>query len=232
MPPTACHRTSTAWTAALPSSTDDFRRAGRSAAPDKASRRLFGGLRRAVAGRPALHCIGDIDPVAAGDVERRQHVVEQLAGLADERLALASSSDPGPSPMNSQSGVGIADAEYGLVCVARTAHRPGIRRLCRASASQSDADLDLRLAISPRRHGSCNRRHDGRNGREAPSRAASGSGSAGNGDAVRSSAGSTVSRVTQIGEIPISTSICSRLKPMPPVPCQKISASSRPVTAG
>ena len=66
--------------------------------------RHFGRFRRAVAGRPALHGIGDVDVVAAREIEGRQHVVEQLAGLADEGFALASSSAPGPSPTNSQSG--------------------------------------------------------------------------------------------------------------------------------
>ena len=43
--------------------------------------------RRAVAGRPPRHDVGDVD-LGAVEPDRRQHAVEQLAGAADERQAL------------------------------------------------------------------------------------------------------------------------------------------------
>ncbi|MNN39484.1 hypothetical protein D3C81_1535230 [compost metagenome] len=45
-------------------------------------------LRIAVAGRAALQHIGDKDITVARQAQRAKHVVEQLAGLADERLTL------------------------------------------------------------------------------------------------------------------------------------------------
>jgi hypothetical protein len=45
------------------------------------------GFRRPVAGWSALHRIRDIDVAAAGKSDRRQHRIEQLAGLTDKGLA-------------------------------------------------------------------------------------------------------------------------------------------------
>ena len=43
--------------------------------------------RRAIAGRPPRHDVGDVDRRAV-EADRRQHAVEQFAGAADERQAL------------------------------------------------------------------------------------------------------------------------------------------------
>ena len=52
------------------------------------ARRRFVRFGRAVPGRPAFQHVGDEDVVAARKPECREHVVEQLPGGADERLAL------------------------------------------------------------------------------------------------------------------------------------------------
>ena len=75
---------------ALAQRDDELRaRSARSAGRDRAGRPSTSrgsGVR--LSGRPALEHVGDVDVCAAGEPERRQHVVEQAARLADEGLAL------------------------------------------------------------------------------------------------------------------------------------------------
>ena len=99
------------------------------------------GLGIAVARRPALEHVGDVDVLAALESDRGEHVVEQLPRLADERVAepvlLCARRLADQHPLR----VLIAHAEYGLrarlVQAARGAsgHRlfqldpPGLRTL-------------------------------------------------------------------------------------------------------
>ena len=69
--------------------------------------------RVAVARRPALHDVGDVDLVA-GEPDALDQAGEQPAGPADERLAVRSSCSPGPSPTNIRSACGSPDAEHHL----------------------------------------------------------------------------------------------------------------------
>ena len=54
----------------------------------RSARRRFLGARRAIAGRAALHHVGDVRLAPTRDADRREHAVEELAGLAHEGLAL------------------------------------------------------------------------------------------------------------------------------------------------
>jgi hypothetical protein len=67
----------------------------------RARRRLVEG-RRAVAGRAALHHVGDVRIAPAPQARGRQHAVEEFPRLADERLALLILVGPRPSPTKSQ----------------------------------------------------------------------------------------------------------------------------------
>src|SRR5215813_6890249 len=77
----------------------------------------FAGLRIAVARGPAFDAIRDIDAVAAPDTDRREHIVQQPAGLADERLALRILLGARAFTDEHPVGVLVADTEHGLVAL-------------------------------------------------------------------------------------------------------------------
>src|SRR5262245_6846039 len=67
-------------------------------------------LRVAIAGRPALDDVRDVD-LLARIADRADHLVELLTGASDERLAARVLVGPGALADEHQSGVRIADAE-------------------------------------------------------------------------------------------------------------------------
>src|SRR3989338_3520055 len=71
-------------------------------------------LRRAVIGRAAFDDVGDIDILPAPEFDRQQHVVEQLARLPDERLALRIFIRPRPFTDEQPLGLLVTHAEYRL----------------------------------------------------------------------------------------------------------------------
>ncbi|MNC84976.1 hypothetical protein D3C83_05460 [compost metagenome] len=71
----------------------------------------------AVAGRPAFDDVGNVHVLSALQPDRRQHAVEQLAGLAHERLALRVLVRAGTLAHEQPVGVLVADAEHGLVAL-------------------------------------------------------------------------------------------------------------------
>ena len=71
------------------------------------------GLGIAVARRPALHDVGDVD-VFAREAHRLDDLREQLPRAADEGSPCTSSSAPGPSPTNISVASGLPDAEDDL----------------------------------------------------------------------------------------------------------------------
>ena len=131
------------------------------------------GERVAVARRPAHHDVVDVD-VLACDADLGEQLVQQLAGGADERLALLVLVEPGRLPDEHQIRVRIADAVHDLgPPLGETAPRAGRRverRLLEGPhlASPSDPRPDRRntaqrtrradpatdrLGDRPRRHG-------------------------------------------------------------------------------
>ena len=74
---------------------------------------ISSGLRVAVAGRAALHDVGDVD-VVAGEADPLDEAGEQLPGAADERHAGEVLLLPGALAHEHQVGVRVADAEHHL----------------------------------------------------------------------------------------------------------------------
>ena len=102
----------------------------------------FVGQGRAVVRRPALEDVEDVDVLA---LQRAglDDLVEQLAGAAHERLALAVFVGPGASPKKHEPGLRIADAEDRLRSRAGqfgTACRRPPRRATAARAAVGVAD--------------------------------------------------------------------------------------------
>ena len=77
----------------------------------------FSGFRGTIAGGPTFNRISDIDLVAPAKVERSEHVVEQLTGLANEglslRIFLGARSFANKQPV----WIEITDTKYGLLAV-------------------------------------------------------------------------------------------------------------------
>jgi hypothetical protein len=71
-------------------------------------------LRIAVARRPALEHVADIDVLLAGQVDGGEHVVEQAPGLADERFAEAVLLRARRLAHQQPVGLLVADPEHGL----------------------------------------------------------------------------------------------------------------------
>src|SRR5690606_13702114 len=117
------------------------------------------GLRIAVAGWPALDDIGNehrarrigFAPRAA---DRLEHLVEQLAGAADERLAARIFVGTRPFADDHQRRMLVADAEYGVG--ARPAQFAGRAILDhRPQAGPVTRDFDLPLHLDTRRWRLC-----------------------------------------------------------------------------
>ena len=77
----------------------------------------FGSFRRPVTRWPAFHGIGNVNPVATRDVERSQHVVEQLPGLPHEWFPLNILVGTRPFADKKPIRVQISDAEHGLLAL-------------------------------------------------------------------------------------------------------------------
>jgi hypothetical protein len=91
----------------------------------------LGRFRRAIAGRPAFDRIGDIDLLATNQIDGGQHVVEQLAGLADEGFALHILIRARPLADEQPVGLKVANPEHRLLALlaqgagAAGGNRPG-----------------------------------------------------------------------------------------------------------
>ena len=86
--------------------------------------------RVAVARRPALEHVGDVD-VTALEPDPGEQLVEQLAGLADERVALLVLVEAGRLADEHQVGLRVADAEDDLRAALREAAARAARDLAR-----------------------------------------------------------------------------------------------------
>ena len=89
----------------------------------------------AVARRPALHDVRDVD-VGAGEPDALDQLRQQLPGAADERLTLQVFLLPGPSPTNIRSASARPDAEHDL--------RPPGRELAQRAVARRGRDLGQR----------------------------------------------------------------------------------------
>ena len=118
-------------------------------------------LGRAVAGRPALEDVGDVDVLAALHSERRQHVVEELPGLSDEGLALRVLLGARRLADEQPFGADVAHAGHRLLAGAREA--------------AGDAGIDVRGEVAPVERGDA---HDARFGSAPALRLARGAASA------------------------------------------------------
>ncbi|MCY1225973.1 hypothetical protein D9M72_381860 [compost metagenome] len=87
------------------------------AAQERLALRHFLGLRVAVAGRAALEHVGDKHIAPARQPERAEHIVEQLAGLAHEGLALQVFVLAGGFAHQHPFGLAVAHAEHGIGAV-------------------------------------------------------------------------------------------------------------------
>src|SRR5205085_12552751 len=79
----------------------------------RALRHLLG-FRIAVAGGAAFEHVGDVDVLAALETDRGEYVIEELARLADERLAEPIFFRAGRFADQHPYGFLVADAEHGL----------------------------------------------------------------------------------------------------------------------
>ena len=75
----------------------------------------LGGPRRAIFRRPALHYIGDVHIFAALQANCRQHIVEQLAGLANEGFAALVLLCTGRFADEQPLRLYVADPQHGLL---------------------------------------------------------------------------------------------------------------------
>ena len=81
----------------------------------RAAGRQLGGLGRAVSGRAALDGIGDVHVLATLKVDRRQHRVEQTAGLTDKGFAAFVLVGPRTFADEQPVGLDVTDAGHGLL---------------------------------------------------------------------------------------------------------------------
>ena len=136
----------------------------------RAALRDFLRRRVAVSRRAALEHVRDVDVGAARKADRRQHVVEQLARLADERIAEAILFRARRLADQHPVGVLVADAEHGLGArlVQAAFHAARDRCLQRNPANRCDfrdrgfrlqppngRDAHLRQHLRPPAHASC-----------------------------------------------------------------------------